>query len=154
TQEVVFEFSNAPFYSMEQKIIDWCLSADECEEFLRVLEIRLQCREMERQLAIKKHMAFLLHAQLCRKMARVGFSQRLFSQCFQTKCTVRHCAPIRQVLAHALRCRADDCSIKYCRTARNLAAHYDSCKDAGCPICSYARKANGDRHGILRTKRV
>lgn len=60
------------FFAMEPKIIDWCLSADEIEEFLRVLEIRLQCREIERHLATKKHMTLLLHAQLCRKSPRVS----------------------------------------------------------------------------------
>jgi hypothetical protein len=65
---------------MEQKFIQEFLDANQCEEFLRVLEIILQCREMERRLAAqqsknqqtdqisnaKTHMTLLVHAQLCR----------------------------------------------------------------------------------------
>lgn len=71
---------------MEEKIIREFLTGSECEQFIRVLEIILQCREIERRLAvskcpppadhlenIKKHMTLLIHSRLCQMNKDVGF---------------------------------------------------------------------------------
>lgn len=72
---------------MEQKIIHEYLDAKEIEQYFEVLEIILQCREMERRLTAqrmtntttdqtsnaKKHMALIFHAHICQ--ARVIISR-------------------------------------------------------------------------------
>ncbi|KAI6193823.1 hypothetical protein M3Y96_01059700 [Aphelenchoides besseyi] len=104
------------------------LTAEECEKCLRVLEITLQCKAIERRLSLKKHMAFLVHVQLCRQR--------------------HYCNRAKRLLGHSINCTETNCGIRLCFEFRRLIAHYDSCFD--CLICSYAREMNSDAYFVLK----
>ncbi|KAI6196419.1 hypothetical protein M3Y94_01107200 [Aphelenchoides besseyi] len=110
------------------------LTAEECEKCLRVIEITLQCKAIERSLSLKKHMAFVVHVQLCR-------------QRHNNNCSIQYCNRAKRLLGHSINCTDKNCGIKLCFEFRRLIAHYDSCFD--CMICSYAREMNSDEDFVV-----
>ncbi|ODM94762.1 CREB-binding protein [Orchesella cincta] len=91
----------------------------------------------EKRRLIRKQLAVLLHAVLCRVrdelIGNTGESAR--------PCPTAFCGLMKTVLNHLRTCDARlDCPHPHCASSRQILNHWKQCTQADCPVCSSLRR--------------